>query len=385
MDIGLLERSETMKPLLVRLYDTHHIYSLAENQSPDARSKLSDIVSELLDVSVEAREKDLVADILLALIQQAEIQLRQELSEKIAALPNVPARLILNLAYDEISVAESVLRYSPVLETLDLMYILQSKPHDYARVIASRPDLPSQIIDELASIDDTLVHSVLAANDEIKLTVDAMKVLYVSAQKNESVAQPLIERADVPKTLVKKLYSFVGEHLKVLINDKYGLVGDDIDEVIDASVKTLSEPKPAPAPQNPFMPTRAMMDAEYAKSQLRSDRDGHMRNVMFNEMLGELRLKNYRLFVAKFSIFMGVSAKDTLEVLGQQYGHGLAILCRSHGVDRNDFIKLFLLSEHIRSNGQAMQGITLNRALSYFDRMNTEFARNIYQRNFVRA
>ena len=381
MDIGLLERSNHVKPLLVKLYDTHHVYKLAGDKAPDARSELGEIVSELLDVSVDAREKDLVADILLALIQQAETHLRKTLAEKLSQNPDVPARLILNLAYDDIEVAESVLRKSPVLEALDLMYVLQSKPVEYAEAIATRSNLPEAIIDELIDMKDQNVDAVLAGNSDVALTEPVLEKLYESAKRSDVVAEPLVSRQDVPKQLIKKLYRFVGDSLKIVIQEKYGVVGDAVEDVVQEAVdECIGQPD---THLLQYLPSHAMMISEKTKLQIRNERESQIKISLLKEMVSALQLKKYKVFVAKFAICMGVEAEDALEILSQQYGHGLAILTRAHSVDRNDFIKIFLLSDKIRSSAHVMQGNTLNRALAYYDRLSVDMARDLYAKNFL--
>ena len=379
MDIGLLEKSHHMKPLLVKLYDTHHVCHLDGKTGSIARSELSNVVSELLNVSVEDRERELVADILLALIQQAEIELRQALAEKLSTMKNVPSRLILNLAYDEIEVAESVLRLSPVLESLDLMYILQCKSPEYWRAIAARESLAEIIIDELSVLKDDRTHVILAGNENLVLSESALNNLFESASRSKSVAMPFIARSDIPKELVKKLYRAVGDELKMVIQEKYGVVGEVISSEIDAIVTD----KFGKAGVHPYLPSEELIASEYAKSQIRTERQSQIKSLSLQEMRYVLKLKKYKMFVAKFAVFMGITGVDAVEILSQQYGHGLAVLCRAHSVDRNEFIKFFLLTDPIRSREYAMKGVTLNRALAYYDRLSADLARDLYVKNFL--
>src|SRR5688572_4950053 len=119
MDLSFLDKSSGVTPLLVRLYDSHKLYRLAKDRKPFARAELTSTVSALLDVALSARETELVADVLIALMRQAEKDLRQALAEKLSILDQVPLRLVLQIANDEIDVAAPVLRNSPILGDLD--------------------------------------------------------------------------------------------------------------------------------------------------------------------------------------------------------------------------------------------------------------------------
>lgn len=376
MDIGFLEKADHMKPLLVKLYDAHGTYRCYEDNS--AKLKLSNVVSDLLDVSVSEREKDLVSDILLALLQQAEVELRRAISKRVASMDNAPSRVILNLAYDEIDVAEHVLRESPVLEALDLMYIIQSKTPAHCRAVAARPDLPDAIMEELSTMGDIPIYEVLASNEFINLTSFTVENLFESACKEDSIASALIGRSDVPRALIKKLYNVVGRNIKAQIEDVYDDICLPLQNVVSDAVDELVFEDSV----SPYMPPPSMMSSEQARLQVRTERQSQIKSVLLQEMLSELRLRNYRLFVAKFSIFMGVAPEDAINILEQQYGQGLAILVRSHGVDRSEFIKIYLLTDVLRGQKGVMQGSTLNRALAYYDRLSVDLARTLYTRNF---
>ncbi len=393
MDVGLLEKSNHMKPLLVKLYDTHCLYKRSGEDNPSAQNLLTQTVSELLESSVSDREKELVADILLALLRQAETTLREALAQKISKMDSVPSRLILSLAYDEIEIAKSVLKHSPVLETLDLMYILQTKDPSYWQVIATRQNLPEIVADELSSLDDEKTHTLLAGNKFIKLSDIALNNLFEVAQHSDEVAQPFLERSDVPQALVKKLYQCVGDSLKLLIEERYDFFDDldkspnykkstlkTVNETIDQIVLELENPDYTEV-SHPYLPSKDRILSEQTKFEVQVGPKNQIKQLMLDTMQSELKLKNYKSFVAKFSVFMGLSGQDAIDVLSQQYGHGLAVLCRAHQIDRDYFIKTFLLTDPIRSGERVVECITLSKALSYYDRLDTELSRRIYKNN----
>ena len=113
-------------PLLVQLYDSHKLYALARDPSDPARRELSGIILDLFQSDLSAREAELISDVLINLMRQIEIELRAAMAEKLARQRNIPLRVILFLAADEINVAEHVLRHSPVLNDLDLLTLPDS-------------------------------------------------------------------------------------------------------------------------------------------------------------------------------------------------------------------------------------------------------------------
>ena len=120
MDTNIAE--STHKPLSIagRLGDVGQLYDLARDKNPRARAELTHEIGSILEADVTDREGEMVADVLVELLRQAETDLRQALSEKLSLLDNVPLRLVLQLANDEIEIAQPVLTHSPVLGEFDL-------------------------------------------------------------------------------------------------------------------------------------------------------------------------------------------------------------------------------------------------------------------------
>ena len=106
MDLGVLGKSKTVAPMLVKLYDTHKLYKLAGDKSGEAKSELAGVVSDLLRGDLNEREKDLVGDILVTLVRQAEKDLKMAIAERLALIDEAPSQLILELAYEEIEIAK---------------------------------------------------------------------------------------------------------------------------------------------------------------------------------------------------------------------------------------------------------------------------------------
>ena len=177
MTFEVLEKSPEVAPLLVRLYDTHNLYSLAEDKgNEEACFELTTIMVDLLNIRLSDKESELITDVLLGLMKQAEKDLKAALADRLSTMDKVPLRMILSLANDEISIADPVLRNSPVLHDLDLIYILQSKGVVHGRSIAQRDGLSTTIINLLADTKDFQIAVNLANNDGAALTEHAFNL-----------------------------------------------------------------------------------------------------------------------------------------------------------------------------------------------------------------
>ncbi len=378
MDLRLFEKSPHVASLLVRLYDSHRLYGLARDNTPETRLELSGVMANLLEHQLNDRETELVADVLIALVRQAEHDLRQMLAQRLARMDKVPLRLILHLVNDEIEVAEPILEHSPVLSDLDLVYIIKSQGASYWQAIAKRETLSVPVIDMLADTKEPGTALALTKNDRIRLTPYAMDILSNLVTETGDLAKPLLMREEMPPSLARKLYAHVGQDLKNYINAFYGAAPGDIvkaaDEIILEFVETEA---PARKPQlmqlgTDFMPTDDMLSTARHMNEL-----GQLNLTV---MMDTLKRNHVRNFIAMFSAFTGLTARRIHDVLQQPCGQKLAILCRAYSMQKGDFSTIYLLTHRIRSADRLVNHRDLLSALTYFDRIRPESARLVLAR-----
>ncbi|MGE4313990.1 MAG: DUF2336 domain-containing protein [Pseudobdellovibrionaceae bacterium] len=365
MNLGVLSHSQKVAPLLVKLYDTHKLYQLAETRSPEARGALAQIVADLLYTELSLREKELVADVLVALIKQAEKDLRQAIAQRLALVDGVPSQVILHLAYDDIEVAEDVLRFSNGLEALDLLYIIESRDAPYWRAIAHRQNLSSQVSVALSDVNDTETHDILIHNNDVILPEDAIRKLSHHAEGNEELARPLLERPEMTKELASLLYLHVGQALRTYIEDHFAGVDPEITGTIAANVSDIVEEMAAPAPIVPIV-SEFMPNANTQKAARNASERGQLTPQF---MIEHLQRKQYKSFIALFAVYCGISCEKSLEILDQECGQGLAAVARSHRMERRDFLSLYLLTEIYRTEGAVTQAASMAKALAYYDKL----------------
>ncbi len=343
-------------PILVKLYDTHRLHALARNRTPAARCELAQIVVDLLDRKLGVRESELVADILIDLIRQAEHDLRMALSDRLAMLGSAPLRVILHLATDDIDVARPVLEHSPVLGDSDLVYIIKSKGADYWRAIATRARMGESVLHALVDTCDLPTAQTLAENRAILLTDHALGVLGVLAHKSPRLARPLILRPEIPADLAAALYKAASEDLQARVTEKFSLPEAPVKETLDDLLKDFSAQSAESG-----LPTDAMLQA--ARSALSKGL------ITMGLMMDTLARGQTGSFVALMSAYARLSPEVTISILEQPSGDRLAGLCRGLGIDKSDFLTVFRLTQRLRSKGGIATGHALARAQSAYERI----------------
>lgn len=362
MSLGLLNNSPKAGHLLVQLHDRHRLYELAKNSDPLARAELASIMTELLGMDLSYAEQEIITDVLMDLIRKAEIDLRQALAERIAALDNAPLRMVLHLANDEIAVADPILRRSRVLMDMDLIYIIKAKGAEYWRAIAKRPQMNAQLMDALVDTKDFDTAVNLVENKYIALTPKAMDYLAELAKTAEQIARPLVMRDDISFDVIEGLYHFVGRELKAYIQANYDGISQEIKNVVDEIVEELID---AQSQDTPSMSMIIAAEKMLERGALNPD-----------SMVENLKRGQIANFIAQFSVYCGLTTDIVQTMLSQKTAQGLAVACKALGIEKSKFINIFLLTSRVRG-GVVINQQDLARALSYFDKIKVSVAQKI--------
>lgn len=341
-------KTPDVAPMLVKLYDTQRLYDLANDKEPAARMELSGMIAELLTMDLSARETELIADVLIALIHQAEINLRHALSDQLSRLPNVPLRLILELANDEIAVAKPILENSIVLGEMDLIYIIKSKPADYWRAIAKRDALDNSVIDALANTKDEKTACTLALNEKITLTDHAARILSDMALECDQLAEPLIKRNDIAKDILENVYALVGDAMKYDINKDYDICSHTLDQAMDSAI---------------------------LQAQIKQIKNSSEKNFNEHTLIALLKKRDTDTFIKGMSEFSGLSAHKCADIMMNSDVKLLAVICRAKSVQKAEFISLFLLGGIFRSEENTAAVPDTQKAIRIFDVIRPEKAR----------
>ncbi len=363
MDLRIFEKSPDVAPILVRLYDNHRLYSLAKDETPLARAELTSAVVELLEKNLGPRERELISDVLISLMRQAEADLRQALSERLAVIDSVPLRVALHIANDEISVASPMLKSSGALSDLDLLYIIKGKGADYWRAIAARASLSDGVMNVLAETREPETALVLAKNEKIHLSRRTAEILGGMAEGSEELAKPLLMRTDLPEAVARHLYQYVGSELRQYIRDYFGIqdkaamdaVNDVIFELADGNQKKQ------------FMPTVQMNEAVEQMA-----RNGRLN---LHVIMETLQRGQFGTFLAMFSRHYKIPVRTVHEIMCEAGGKSLAVTCKALNLTKGDLSRIYMMTQRLRSEDRIVDHNELLKALAAYDRVGQDQAR----------
>lgn len=362
LTLEMLNRSPEVGNLLVQLHDKHRLYTLAKNSHPESRAELAGIMADLLRIQLTPTEGELITDVLMSLMRQAGDNLKRAVAERLSTVEGVPLRLVVHLANEKILIARPILERSRVLDDRDLSYIIQSQTKNHWQAIAKRAQLSKGLIDMLVDKKDLRTAINLSENKNIVLTGHAVVVLADMAKNFENLAKPLLAREELSSELASELYNHVGRELKDYIKQNFEIDHSLVDEIVDDIVFEFSDT------HNKYAP----------KADLISAAENMWKRGFLNPhvMVENLRRGQISNFVAMFSVYCELSVDTVIEMIHQNNAQGLAIACKATGIQKPEFVNMFLLTSSVRG-GKVIEQENLVRALAYFDRVNKKVAKRI--------
>ena len=138
--------------------------------------------------------------------EKIETKALVELSGCLAPVDNAPVEVVRRLAWDDdIAVAGPVLAQSARLTTNDLVKITETKSQQHLLAISGRSQLESVVTDALLDRGDQQVVHTIARNEGARFSENGFKVLVEKAETDESLAEKVGLRLDIPLAMLRDL------------------------------------------------------------------------------------------------------------------------------------------------------------------------------------
>lgn len=145
-------------------------------------------------------------DVLVSIAKWMESKALEELSWRLAPVPNAPTRVVQHLArHDDIKVAGPVLSQSKRLSVSDLVEIVGNKGQAHLLAISDRPRLPEAVTDVLLQRGTSEVYCRLAKNTGAVFSAAGLRFLIDRAKTDETLAEKIGQRIDIPRHLLHDL------------------------------------------------------------------------------------------------------------------------------------------------------------------------------------
>jgi len=187
----------------------------AERGGPEHDAEIFGQVTDLFLSSVDHLSEsqiNSVDGVLAGLVGRVEATMLVDLSEDLSEIERAPRQTVRALAFHgDPLVATPVLRRSSGLSEADLLEIVNSGRQQHLLAICDRKALSEKLTDALMRLGDVKVSNALARNAGAQFSECGYATLVGRAERDESLAEKLGLRLDLPASLLRELLSKVAD------------------------------------------------------------------------------------------------------------------------------------------------------------------------------
>ncbi len=343
------------------------LLELAHDRSESGRLALASKLADLFlmdDVSLTAREEDLINELIDLLLKAGSSTVRQALAQCFADTARMPRKMAMGFACDSLDVAHDVLLNNPALTDDDLITVVETKGRDHACVVAARQSLNEAVADALVTTNDLQVMQIVAENLGAKLSPRAIDALAEASRLAQTLQRPVLERPELTQELATRLYWWIAQDLRRIALQRFNISAGQIDAAL---AKAINE--------------------KLNEHILERNEDAAMgrvlnwleeRQAIAPRLLPQLlRLGHFRLFNLALGRMCHLDPPLIGVVVSETGGRMLAALCRALDIDKATFVSIFLLSRGSRPDEQIVHPRELSHALAAFDRLTPALAQDL--------
>ena len=327
------------------------LLELARSRDPADRERLlsaivriceeSDAKSDSLDPTV----KSLVESIFMALVVEAEHDIRRRLAERLATAAWAPPGLINVLALDDIEVARPIIAASPILKDEDLVRLLLEATIEHQIEVARRPKLSNTVVQAILTGDEPAVLTALASNDSADISAADMRRLVETSRRIAALRAPLVRHPRLNSDLAGQLYAWVGQSLRTAILARFSVDAGALDTAIAQAAGEAHGN--IGSPKSPTVVWEREGEQEEMEKRLidKLSDAGQLRPGYLLRALKEKRLSLFEAALARLGGFepiqvrRAVSSPDKPELLG--------LACAAVGIDRGAFPTILAMVREI--------------------------------------
>lgn len=260
-------------------------------------------------------------DVLVRMLDCVGAGALAELSVALANLASPPERTVRQLArHHSPDVAGPLLSRSPILPDADIIEIAKNRSQSHLVAVSSRQNLNEALTDVILELAGKDASRALAKNSSARFSSRGLAVLLAAAKRDETIAESLGLRPDVPVTALQALLSSTSDTVRArLVKAAPAELKTRIQAELE-NIDALAKPEPSD-PQD-------YSEAHAAVAAL--SRTGKLNNSTVNRFA--IR-REYANVIAALSLLSGAAVETIAPLMNEAGGEGLIIACRASRLD----------------------------------------------------
>ena len=165
--------------------------------------------------SLSDEERKIAEEIFKIMVKDAEVRVREALSESLKNSDTISHDVAIALANDVDEVSMPMLEFSEVLTDEDLVEIIKSQGSEVQQAVAKRSNVSANLADSIIeNSKDVNVVATLMKNEGAELQEGTMDKVLDKYGEDETVNVPMAQRAQIPIKVAERLVNLVSEQVR---------------------------------------------------------------------------------------------------------------------------------------------------------------------------
>ncbi|MGD9982054.1 MAG: DUF2336 domain-containing protein [Hyphomonadaceae bacterium] len=199
---------------------------LTEPHAPRARTALIQRLCEIVswpETRLPSYERQLAADILVGLLRQSGVELRQRCAQGLVRVHDAPKALLRYLARDEITVAQGLLENGAGFDDSDLIATIRGGVAWHWLAIAKRRNLSEPVTDALLQAGDTAAMEAVLRNGTARISTQGIDLLVAKSRQAPNLPPLLVSRPELKPTQALVLFWWAAYEARLQILRRFAV------------------------------------------------------------------------------------------------------------------------------------------------------------------
>lgn len=310
-------------------------------QAPATSSVRRALVKRLADVicipasQLTPQERHMAGDVLVEMLREADVEMREAVARRLVMLNEAPRTILLILAKDVFKVARHVLEQSKSLTDSDLIHVANTVSEKHRKVMAMRRNVSDALVDVLVSFLEKDVVITLLKNKGANFSEKALQRILTISRNEPDYVELLAKRDETRPSHGLTMFWWADRAARRTILHRFAVTRNILQETCFDLY-----PQAAAEGWNDAAVRKALQFIERRQRNRaaidRSPYEGLENAIDHAEVHGLTR----RL-AEEISYMSGIKPATGAQILTDELGEGLAILCKAPGLDREYLTKLW--------------------------------------------
>ncbi|PHR94352.1 MAG: hypothetical protein COA69_01790 [Robiginitomaculum sp.] len=332
--------------------------------------RLSDVIC-IPASQLAPQERHMAGDVLVELLRDAELPMRASVAKRLVMLNEAPRTILIILAKDEIEVAKHVLEKSNSLTDSDLIQIARKVSMAHRKVMAQRRKVSDAVVDALVQFLEEDVVETLLRNTGANFSETAIQRILTVSRQYQPYVTLMCKREELRPSHGLTMFWWADTKNRKTILRRFGVTRSVLqnscaDLYPQAAAEGWNDAAVRKALQ--FIERRQRNRAATERSQY-EDLEDAIEQAHVNGMTRDI--------AQEISYMAGLKPATGAQIMTDEGGEALAILCKATGLKRENIGKLWRALRRVEFLEDGSENPALSDAVHIYDSISTNNAQTV--------